>query len=455
MADHLAAPPEPCVDCAWRITDPIFEVDEFKPEHKVWPWCGHRNFAYDLVRWLKPARIAELGVHWGTSFFSWAQAIKDARLNCHLIGVDTFEGDEHAGHYGDEVYSTVTDVVQQRFSQQHITIHKARFDDALEAVEDNSCDIIHIDGLHTYDAVKHDFETWISKLRSHGVVLFHDTAASSGYGSATYWEELCSQYPGFAFEHSWGLGVLFPKGDRALVALQQQNIADKVLLYTYKAQFELAEIANKEKAQLLTKRMDAINSQTEMIRHRNTWIERLQSDLDTARSLCDQRLADLKTRSEQMQAHGDRANELKKRAEIAERTVKDHAASIEQLLATIASHVTAHTALEQQIRDEKARSATLVDQIVQLKATSQKQQQTIQSMTQQLAAAAHDLAAREQRLQTIDAMIETLTLDVETIRLRTDHIEATSHQQSTHIDALDASLSRGLFGKKPPRRGFS
>lgn len=198
----------------WRYNNPTFEVDRLHPAVQESPWGGHRKFAYDLVSALSPQSIVELGAFVGASLFAFAQAIKDANLSTSLTAVDTWLGDEHAGYYGDGVFQFVQEVSSSLFPEQKIRLLRKTFLEARADVPDNSVSILHIDGLHTYEAVKEDFETWLCKMATDGIVLFHDVATDKEYGSVIYWREISQRYPSLTFHHSHGLGVLFPKGDR-------------------------------------------------------------------------------------------------------------------------------------------------------------------------------------------------------------------------------------------------
>jgi glycosyltransferase involved in cell wall biosynthesis len=171
-------------------------------------WIAHTPFAHWLVAAATPRVLVELGTHNGVSYSAFCHAVQRAGLATRCFAVDTWEGDEHAGHYGNEVFDDFN-----RFHEDHFAafskLLRCTFDAALPYMPDGSIDILHIDGLHSYDAVRHDFVSWLPKLSDRAVVLFHDTnERARGFGVWRCFAELRERYPGFEFIHEHGLGVL-------------------------------------------------------------------------------------------------------------------------------------------------------------------------------------------------------------------------------------------------------
>ncbi|MCK8783867.1 class I SAM-dependent methyltransferase [Roseomonas sp. NAR14] len=195
----LAALTEPSLD-------PLFWRAERLGEPSAW-WL-HVPFAHWLVASARPGVLVELGTHAGVSYAAFCHAVRSAGLATRCHAVDTWRGDPQAGEYDESVFNNLLAYNNEHFAA-FSTLIRGTFDDALDRIEDASIDLLHIDGLHTYEAVRHDFESWLPKLSPRATVLFHDINERSGdFGVWRLWEELRGRHPSFAFLHGHGLGVL-------------------------------------------------------------------------------------------------------------------------------------------------------------------------------------------------------------------------------------------------------
>jgi len=203
-------------------------VSYWLPRHYVASaWHEHAPFASWLVDALRPRVIAELGTHNGFSFFVFAEAVKRLGLETELYALDSWEGDDQAGFYGNSVFEAVQGIVKSDYPEQAHLL-RGRFDASVSHFCDGDIDLLHIDGRHGYKDVAADFQAYRSKLSSRAVVVFHDTNEfQEGFGVHRFWNELSAGFPSFNFLHGHGLGVLAYGAETPQPLLEFLNEATK------------------------------------------------------------------------------------------------------------------------------------------------------------------------------------------------------------------------------------
>lgn len=180
-------------------------------------WSQLIPILFSLFSIVRPRRYVELGVHNGMSFFGACQAVEHLGLATECIGIDSWIGDMHAGMHSPDVLAKFQDNIKQNFPNQYYI--RAYFAAALDCFEDGSIDVLHIDGLHTYEAVKRDYETWLPKMSDSGIILFHDiNVFDKNFYVWRLWRDLKLKYPSFTFSHQHGLGILYVGREPSLFA---------------------------------------------------------------------------------------------------------------------------------------------------------------------------------------------------------------------------------------------
>ena len=187
-------------------------------------WHGHRDFAHWLVQRLNPQVTVDLGVDLGFSMFSLAE-----KNTGHVWGIDTFEGDDHEGHKQGTYEQCMA--YKDALGLDNITVLKDTFEHVAETWR-RPIDILHVDGFHTYEAVKSDFMLWAKFVKDDGVVLLHDTV--SFFDVAKFFEEI--NLPKIMFRESAGLGVVCMDAnfiqeikDAFPHAIRREDIEDTIL----------------------------------------------------------------------------------------------------------------------------------------------------------------------------------------------------------------------------------
>jgi len=162
-------------------------------------WKPHSVFAQWLVNELKPQTIVDLGVDYGYSTITLA--LPEVGV---VYGIDHFKSDPQTGVHPDQkekVYSFL-----RQLELNNVEIIEGDFSEVAKTWN-KKVDILHIDGYHSYDSVKENYETWSKFLTDDGVVLFHNTKiVQENFGVRKLFKEIT--LPKINLIDGYGLGVV-------------------------------------------------------------------------------------------------------------------------------------------------------------------------------------------------------------------------------------------------------
>jgi predicted O-methyltransferase YrrM len=134
---------------------------------------------FRLARSLGPATIVEIGRFKGGSTVVFATAKHpDATLWSFDLAGERAPGIDGA-EFDAEIAATLA-----RFARNR-GVHLVRADSRTAEHPEGGCDLLFIDGDHSYEGVRADYEHWRGALRPGGHLLFHDAAQPERYAAVS------------------------------------------------------------------------------------------------------------------------------------------------------------------------------------------------------------------------------------------------------------------------------
>ena len=176
-----------------------------------------------LVKRSSPRTVVEIGTAAGGTFYAWCGA---ADAQATIVSID-LPGGEFGGGYSEKDLPRLRSYGRagQRLSFILADSHLASTCELLsETLAGAGIDFLMIDGDHTYDGVKRDFELYSPLLAADGLVAFHDILPHPQHPRCEvhlFWNEVRERYRHVEFvdprpdpvEGPWGgIGVLFSGG---------------------------------------------------------------------------------------------------------------------------------------------------------------------------------------------------------------------------------------------------
>lgn len=159
-----------------------------------------------FVKDSKPGNIMEIGTARGGTLFLLSKAIK----NPFIVSLDLPGGNFGGG------YPFWNASLYKSFVKNKNSIHLVRADshnpETLQKIKDilgeRKIDFLFIDGDHTYEGVKKDFQSYKSLVKKGGFIALHDIVSHKDPNCRVnnFWDEIKKKYKHEEFVEDWNQG---------------------------------------------------------------------------------------------------------------------------------------------------------------------------------------------------------------------------------------------------------
>jgi predicted O-methyltransferase YrrM len=164
----------------------------------------------ERVRRLGARVVVEIGTDEGGTLFLWSRAAAPDAL---LVAVDTRPLGPLGRH---SPYALVRRGFAKASQRVELLLPRDSHDPATVAelrrrIVDRPIDFLFIDGDHSYQGVKKDFELYAPLVRPGGIIAFHDINSTIAPGVQRFWQEIAAAHEtAECVVSEFGIGLLEP-----------------------------------------------------------------------------------------------------------------------------------------------------------------------------------------------------------------------------------------------------
>lgn len=182
---------------------------------------GYGWVHYSLIRLLRAEKVLCVGSRWGFIPAVCALACKDGdygMVDFVDAGFDMDDYDKVAGkHWGGQGFWKKCNPKKYfgKFGlEEYIFLYTMTSKEYASKYKNKKYDYIHIDGDHSYEGVKLDFELFWKRLRKGGFLAIHDVFSpdkdGNVYGTRKFWEEIknSGKYRLIEIKEDPGVGII-------------------------------------------------------------------------------------------------------------------------------------------------------------------------------------------------------------------------------------------------------
>ena len=217
------------IDTAYSFSYKTYGITPIQIRNEIGPLL-------EILYKLKPENILEIGTANGGTLFLLCQV---SSPHATILSVDLPDGP-----YGGDLYPRWKESFYNTFAKEKQKLSLIRkdshdpktLDTVKELFDGNKIDFLLIDGDHSYEGVKKDFEIYSRFVKEGGIIAFHDITPGSKKsvgGVPEFWEQIKSKYLSIEIvdnpeREGYGIGLIFynPKNNFELYPKILSTIID-------------------------------------------------------------------------------------------------------------------------------------------------------------------------------------------------------------------------------------